>query len=52
MDENSDSKTEFELFMNIMTDKEKPSLGRYIQREYVEKIMTYGYVLVCKYFFN
>jgi hypothetical protein len=52
LDENSDSKTEFELFMNIMTDKEKPSLGRYIQREYVEKIMTYGYVLVCKYFFN
>ncbi len=52
LDENSDSKTEFELFMNVMTDKGKPSLGRYIQREYVDKIMTYGYVLVCKYSFN
>ena len=39
-------RSEFELFMNIQIDKEKPRLGRYIHREYVEKIMTYGYVLV------
>lgn len=39
-------KKDFHLFVNLTLERKKPKLGRNIQREYMEKVIMYGYVMV------
>jgi hypothetical protein len=42
-------KTNFQIFVNVTLERKKPKLGRNIQREYMEKVLMYGYVMVNKF---
>lgn len=39
-------KTELNIFINVSIERKKTKFGRTIQREYMEKVIIYGYVMV------
>ena len=39
-------KNKFQVFVNVTVERKKPKMGRYIPKEYMEKLMMYGYVMV------
>ncbi len=39
-------KRKLKLYISLTVERKKPKYGRNIQREYMEKVMMYGYVMV------
>lgn len=38
---------EYKVFVYVSTEREKPVFNDNIQEEYMEKVIMYGYIMVC-----